>query len=71
MQFRGDSLADAIEEFNRYNRRQLRLAEASLAQLRVGGTFNATDPESFAAALASTFSLQVAHDTDAIVLHPP
>lgn len=71
LQFRGDSLADAIEEFNRYNRRHLRLAEASLAQLRVGGTFNATDPESFAAALASTFSLRVAHDTDAIVLHPP
>jgi transmembrane sensor len=71
LQFRGDSLADAIEEFNRYNRRQLRLADASLAQLRVGGTFSATDPESFAAALASTFSLKVAHDTDAIVLHPP
>ena len=71
LQFRGDSLADAVEEFNRYNRRQLRLADASLAQLRVGGTFNATDPESFAAALASTFNLQVAHDTDAIVLRPP
>ena len=71
LQFRGDSLADAVEEFNRYNRRHLRLADASLAQLRVGGTFNATDPESFAAALASTFNLQVAHDTDAIVLHPP
>jgi len=71
LQFRGDSLAAAIEEFNRYNRRQLRLADTGLAQLRVGGTFNATDPESFAAALASTFSLRVAHDTDAIVLHPP
>lgn len=71
LQFRGDSLADAIEEFNRYNRRHLRLADASLAPLRVGGTFNATDPESFAAALASTFNLRVAHDTDAIVLHPP
>jgi transmembrane sensor len=71
LQFRGDSLGAAIEEFNRYNRRQLRLADTALAQLRVGGTFNATDPESFAAALASTFSLRVAHDTDAIVLHPP
>ena len=71
LQFRGDSLADAVEEFNRYNRRHLRLADASLAQLRVGGTFNATDPESFAAALSSTFNLRVARDTDAIVLHPP
>jgi len=71
LQFRGDSLADAVEEFNRYNRRHLRLADASLAQLRVGGTFNATDPESFAAALSSTFNLRVTRDTDAIVLHPP
>jgi len=71
LQFRGDSLGDAVDEFNRYNRRHLRLADPTLAQLRVGGTFNATDPESFAAALASTFNLQVAHDTDAIVLRPP
>jgi transmembrane sensor len=71
LQFRGDSLAAAVEEFNRYNRRQLRLADAGLAQLRVGGTFNATDPDSFAAALATTFSLRIAHETDAIVLHPP
>jgi transmembrane sensor len=71
LQFRGDSLGDAVAEFNRYNRRHLRLADASLAQLRVGGTFNATDPESFAAALASTFNLRVAPDTDAIVLRPP
>lgn len=71
LQFRGDSLGDAVGEFNRYNRRHLRLADPTLAQLRVGGTFNATDPESFAAALASTFNLQVAHDTDAIVLRPP
>jgi transmembrane sensor len=71
LQFRGDSLGEAVDEFNRYNRRQLRLADASLAQLRVGGTFNATDPESFAAALTSAFGLRVAHDTDAIVLRPP
>ena len=72
LQFRGDSLGDALAEFNRYNRRQLKLADASLARLRVGGTFNATDPESFAAALASTFSLRVdSADPDTIVLRPP
>jgi transmembrane sensor len=71
LQFRGDSLGEAVDEFNRYNRRPLRLADASLAQLRVGGTFNATDPESFAAALTSAFGLQVAHESDAIVLRPP
>jgi transmembrane sensor len=72
LQFRGDSLGEAITEFNRYNRRQLKLADASLARLRVGGTFNATDPESFAAALASAFNLQVdPANPDSIVLRPP
>jgi transmembrane sensor len=72
LQFRGDSLGEAVAEFNRYNRRQLRLANPSLARLRVGGTFNATDPESFAAALASAFNLRVDPvNPDTIVLRPP
>ncbi|HEV7606647.1 MAG TPA: FecR domain-containing protein [Steroidobacteraceae bacterium] len=72
LQFRGESLGEAVVEFNRYNRRQLRLADASLESLRVGGNFAATDPESFAAALASTFNLRVVpEDADAIVLRPP
>jgi transmembrane sensor len=72
LEFRGDTLAEAVAEFNRYNRRQLRLADGSLAALRVGGTFNATDPDSFAAALASAFHLRVdTVDPDAIVLKPP
>jgi len=72
LQFRGESLGDAVGEFNRYNRRQLRIADASLAQLRVGGTFSATDPDSFAAALASAFNLRIdPSQPDAIVLQPP
>jgi transmembrane sensor len=72
LQFRGESLSAAINEFNRYNRRQIRLGDSTLADLRVGGTFNATDPESFAAALTSTFNLRVEPATpDTIVLRPP
>jgi transmembrane sensor len=72
LEFRGEPLADAVAEFNRYNVRQIRLANASLGTLRVGGNFKATDPESFAAALASAFKLHVdPAGTDAIVLRPP
>jgi transmembrane sensor len=72
LQFRGESLRAAVAEFNRYNRRQIRLGDPALADLRVGGTFNATDPESFAAALTSTFSLRVEPGiSDTIVLRPP
>lgn len=72
LEFRGEPLADAIDEFNRYNQRQIRLADPALGALRVGGNFKATDPESFAAALASAFKLRIeSAGTDAIVLRPP
>lgn len=72
LQFRGETLASAITEFNRYNRRQLQLADPALGELRVGGNFAATDPDSFAAALASAFKLRISGaNTDAIVLEPP
>jgi transmembrane sensor len=72
LEFRGESLAEAVAEFNRYNQRQIRLADPSLGTLRVGGNFKATDPESFAAALASAFKLHIEPaGTDAIVLRPP
>jgi transmembrane sensor len=72
LQFRGETLDEAVAEINRYNRRHLELADPALAQLRVGGTFNATDPESFAAALASSFGLKVeSASPESIVLRPP
>jgi transmembrane sensor len=69
LEFRGETLSEAVAEFNRYNRRQIRLADSSLASLRVGGSFAATDPESFADALSSAFKLGISlNDADAIVL---
>jgi transmembrane sensor len=72
LEFRGETLREAVTEFNRYNRRQVRLGDESLATLRVGGNFAATDPESFAGALASSFKLRVTLDgTNEIVLRTP
>lgn len=71
LEFRGETLVEAVEEFNRYNRRQIRLSAQALGALRVGGSFSATDPESFAGALASAFRLRVAlDDANEIVLIP-
>lgn len=67
----GETLSEAIAEFNRYNKRQLAF-EPSIATLRVGGNFDATDPESFAAALASAFHLRIdPFSGEAIVLRSP
>jgi transmembrane sensor len=57
--FQGESLAQAVAEFNRYNRRQLVIADAALEALQVGGNFRATDPESFVGALERSFGIRV------------
>jgi transmembrane sensor len=72
LEFRGESLSEAVAEFNRYNRRQIRLDGTSLDTLRVGGSFAATDPDSFVDALASAFNLRVDNqDAGTILLRPP
>jgi transmembrane sensor len=56
--FDGETLSEAVHEFNRYNRRHLALADPAIAGIRVGGLFDATDPESFAATLEKHFGVQ-------------
>jgi transmembrane sensor len=50
--FSGETLAEAITEFNRYNERQLIIADSSIRELTIGGKFICTDVDSFIAALA-------------------
>jgi transmembrane sensor len=56
--FQGETLAEAIADFNRYGHRQLALADPGLGTLRVGGSFKTTDIDSFAAALRTSFGLR-------------
>ncbi len=56
--FDGETLTEAVREFNRYNRRHLTIADPAIAQIRVGGIFDATDPESFAATLEKHFGVR-------------
>jgi len=52
------TLREAVAEINRYNRRQFVIDDPTLADLHIGGTFDAADVESFEAALRS-FGMQV------------
>lgn len=47
----GETLGFAVAEFNRYNRLQLRVADASLAGERLFGVFSTDDPEGFTRAV--------------------
>jgi transmembrane sensor len=56
--FQGETLDDAVQEFNRYNQRQITIADPSIVHVQVGGNFRTTDVESFIAALRQSFGLQ-------------
>jgi transmembrane sensor len=60
------TLGEAADEFNRYNRRKLVIADASAAQMRIGGTFDASNVESFARLLNTGFGLSVRESADEI-----
>ena len=58
------ALPEAVAEFNRYNNRKFVLADPQLATLRVGGSFAATDPKAFVAALERVFGIQAVASQD-------
>ncbi len=64
LEFAGEPLSAAIEEFNRYNRVQLRVDEPQSADLRLGGRFQTTDIDSFVDALHAAYSLEADWPTD-------
>jgi transmembrane sensor len=58
LMFQGEKLSDVVDEINRYNLRQLQVTDPDIAGLRIGGTFQATDPDGFARALGATFGIK-------------
>ncbi|WP_269714821.1 FecR family protein [Caulobacter sp. NIBR2454] len=66
----GDTLGEAVREFNRYNARKIVLADPSLADERLVGWFRTYEPESFAVAAAGMLGLQVVAQPNEILLQP-
>lgn len=63
----GQSLAQAAAEFNRYNRRQIRIADPSIADLRLAGYFQTTEPGSFVAAVTNAFPVRASEGADGAI----
>jgi len=59
LSFEGETLGEAVAEFNRYNERKLRIEDPEIAGLQIGGNFQALDVDSFVAALQRSFSLTI------------
>jgi len=62
------TLSDAAREFNRYNKRQIRIADPRTGAIRIGGSFVALDIDAFARLLRTGFGLRVAVDGDTITI---
>lgn len=66
--FDGNSLAEAVDEFNRYNPRQLEVADRELAALTIGGYFKATNLDAFVAVLEARFGVHATREDDRVIL---
>lgn len=67
--FSATPLAEAVAEFNRYTPRKLRIQDASLAQMRVDGSFRTDNVDGFVRLLEQAFPVRAERTAEAIVLH--
>jgi len=61
--FDHERLGDIALEFNRYNRKKIVIADPAAANIRIGGTFPASEPRAFARLLRDAYGLEIA-ETD-------
>jgi len=66
--FHGTPLAEAIEEFNRYNPHKIVIADPSLDALRVGGHFRLDNSAAFVRLVQAVFPVQAQQRGDRIML---
>jgi transmembrane sensor len=66
--FHETSLADAVEEFNRYNAHKIAVSGKNAASIRISGTFRPTNYQAFVRLLEDGFSIRAASDGDTTIL---
>ena len=66
--FEDTELAAAAQEFNRYNRKKVVVADSRAAHLRIGGTFPSTNVDAFADAAEAILGLHVKTQGNVIII---
>jgi transmembrane sensor len=66
--FDRSTLAEAVAEFNRYNRKKLVIEGEDTADVRIGGSFEADNIDAFGRLLEEAFGLSVENRGDEIVI---
>ena len=63
----GQTLEQAVAEFNRYNRQRISVDDRSVSGLRLAGYFQSTEPGSFVSAVTSTFPVRADRDAEGVI----
>jgi transmembrane sensor len=66
--FHETTLAEAVEEFNRYNRHKMRIGDPAVAAIRISGTFRPTNYEAFVRLLQDGFSIHAVDSSESTAL---
>jgi transmembrane sensor len=64
IELKGETLAQAVEEFNRYRTRKLVIADPEIAGVRVGGRFQTDEAGKFLSALEAGFHVRAVESED-------
>ena len=68
IELNGETLAQVVGEFNRYQAHPIVIGDAQLESLKIGGRFQVNEADRFLAALAASFPIEVIHTSDGGVL---
>ncbi len=66
--FHDASLSDVVAQFNRYNSRKLRIADAGTGTIRISGTFRAQNSDAFVRMMSEGFGVQASSLGDETIL---
>ena len=66
--FDNERIGDAVDEFNRYNKQRMQVADSELADLRITGVFSADDPRALMEYLRRIQGVTVRSDDQGFVL---
>ena len=70
IEFDNESLADAVDNYNRYLSRKIVIDDPRLAGLRIGGRFSSADPEGFLQALALSLDVSIVETEQGVHIRP-
>lgn len=66
--FDHDPVAEVVQQFNRFNRLQIKVLDSQLAARPVSAVFNVSDPEAFVTFLESVANIRVSHPSQDMIV---